>query len=73
MMEQKYYQRQIKENLKNNKSSIDGQFEYNTYIRDFFEDNKGLSLDDAIKCWKYKKSLPGSNKYEPSDLSILHQ
>ena len=36
---------------------IDRQFEYNTYIRDFFEDNKGMSLDQAITCWKFKKSL----------------
>lgn len=50
---------------------IDKQFEYNTYIRDFFCDNKDKSLDDAIKCWKYKKSLRGHNKYEVEDLEIL--
>ena len=38
---------------------------------DFFEANKGRSLDDAIKCWKYKKSMPGHNRYEDSDLSAL--
>ena len=66
-----YYK--ILEDKKNNKGSIviDKQFEYNTYIRDFFKDNKGRSLDDAIKCWKYKKSLIGSNKYEKKDLEIL--
>lgn len=64
-----YYQ--ILEDKKNNKSSIDKQFEYNTYIRDFFEDNKDRSLDQAIKCWKYKKSLKGHNKYEKEDLKIL--
>ena len=52
-----------------NKAPIDGQFEYNTYIRDFFEHNPGRSLDEAIRCWKYKKSQPGSNKYEDSDLT----
>ncbi len=55
-----------------NKTDIDKQFEYNTYIRDFFADNKGLTLNDAIKCWKYKKSLRGHNRYERSDLSALN-
>lgn len=50
---------------------IDKQFEYNTYIRDFFNDNKGASLSDAIKCWNYKKSIKGHNKYEQSDLKVL--
>ena len=55
----------------NEKTNIDRQFQYNQYIRDFFEDNEGRSLDDAIKCWKYKKSLKGHNRYEDSDLKIL--
>ncbi len=62
------YQQIIKEKKK---VSIDKQFEYNTYIRDFFNDNKGKTLEDAIKCWKYKKSLPGHNRYEKEDLIIL--
>lgn len=66
-----YYQ--ILEDKKKNKSTIDKQFEYNTYIRDFFECNKDKSLDDAIKCWKYKKSLKGHNKYEKEDLIVLSQ
>lgn len=64
-----YYQ--ILEDKKKTKSTIDRQFEYNTYIRDFFADNKGKKLDDAIKCWKYKKSQKGHNKYENSDLVAL--
>ncbi len=52
-----YYQ--ILEDKKKNKTTIDKQFEYNTYIRDFFHDNKDKSLDQAIQCWKYKKSLNG--------------
>jgi hypothetical protein len=64
-----YYQ--ILEDKKKNKTTIDKQFEYNTYIRDFFEDNKDKSLDQAIKCWKYKKSQKGHNKYERSDLVVL--
>lgn len=61
-----YYQ--IMEDKKKGKTVIDKQFEYNTYIRDFFEDNKGKSLDEAIRCWKYKKQLMGHNRYERSDL-----
>ena len=29
------------------------------------------TLNDAIKCWKYKKSLKGHNRYEQSDLVVL--
>lgn len=54
-----------------NKTNIDKQFEYNTYIRDFFADNKNKNLDQAIICWKYKKSLKGHNKYEKDDLKVL--
>lgn len=59
-------QYKIQEEKKNNKgnSEIDSQFEYNTYIRDFFKDNSDKTLKEAIKCWKYKKSLAGHNKYE---------
>ena len=63
--------RQISEEKKKGKTTIDSQFEYNTYIRDFFEDNKGKSLKEAIICWKYKKSLQGHNRYEKSDLKAL--
>ena len=55
----------------NEKTKIDKQFQYNQYIRDFFEDNDGKTLKDAIKCWNYKKSIKGHNKYEKSDLDIL--
>jgi len=64
-----YYQ--ILEEKKKGKTVIDKQFEYNTYIRDFFEDNKDYSLDDAIKCWKYKKSIQGHNRYDVTDLQVL--
>lgn len=55
------------------KTNIGNQFQYNQYIRDFFEDNEDKKLEDAIKCWNYKKSLKGHNKYEKSDLNILDQ
>jgi hypothetical protein len=44
------------------------QFEYNTYIRDFMKDNPDKTLQDAINCWKIKKSKPGDNKYSKTDL-----
>ena len=66
-----YYQ--ILEEKKKGKTTIDKQFEYNTYIRDFFEDNQGKSLEEAIVCWKYKKSLQGHNRYEKSDLVAIGQ
>lgn len=66
-----YYQ--IIEDKKKNGTTIDKQFEYNTYIRDFFNDNKDKSLEQAIKCWKCKKSLSGHNRYEKSDLDILEK
>lgn len=61
----------ILEEKKTAEKVIDKQFEYNTYIRDFFKDNKDKSLNDAIICWQYKKSLSGHNRYEPSDLIAL--
>jgi len=47
------------------------QFEYNQYTRDFFIANPDKSRADAIACWKYKKGLRGSNRYENSDLIVL--
>ena len=62
----------IREEKRNGvKTDIDRQFEYNTYIRDFFADNKGRSLKDAIICWNHKKGMAGNNSYERSDLSAL--
>ena len=66
-----YYQ--ILEEKKKGKTTIDKQFEYNTYIRDFFEDNQGRSLEEAIICWKYKKGMQGHNRYERSDLVALER
>lgn len=62
------------QNILNDKTptKIDRQFEYNTYIRDFFDDNKNLNLQQAISCWNFKKSQPGHNKYEQRDLESLN-
>ena len=61
---------QIQEEKKIKKTTIDKQFEYNTYIRDFFNDNQGKTLQEAILCWKYKKSKTGHHKYEKDDLDV---
>lgn len=59
------------ETLKKDPSNIDRQFEYNTYIRDFFQHTSMHSLKDAIRCWNYKKNIAGNHKFEISDLEIL--
>lgn len=61
-----YYE--ILSQKKKGTTQIDKQFEYNTYIRAFFEDNPGSTLQQAIACWKYKKAQQGHNRYEKSDL-----
>ena len=62
---------QILEEKKTRKSTIDSQFAYNTYIRDFFADNPGRSLAEAIACWRFKKGQRGAHRYERADLSAL--
>lgn len=55
-------------------SEIGAQFEYNRYVRDFFADNRGrYGLQEAIVCWKYKRDLPGHNRYERADLKALER
>lgn len=56
---------------KNIKTDIAPQFEYNTYIRDFLQDNSRLKTKDAIKCWKIKRDLSGPKKYNRKDLEFL--
>lgn len=55
------------------KTTISSQFQYNQYIREFFKANPTAIMEDAIKCWKFRKSLPGDNKYEAGDLHALKQ
>ena len=64
---------QILAEKKTKKTNIDKQFEYNTYIRDFFAENKGRSLEEAIRCWNYKKQAAGHHRYEASDLVALEK
>jgi len=56
---------------KNYKSEIGIQFEYNTYIRDFLEDNPKMSIRDAKKYWMLKREIRGSMKYTKSDLELI--
>jgi len=63
--------RLIVKDMKSSETVIDKQFEYNAYIRDFFKDNVGMQLKDAIECWRFKKSKKGHNGYERSDLTAL--
>lgn len=64
-----YYR--IIEGKKRQKTGIDRLFEYNRYVRDFFASNRDRTLEDAIRCWKYKKGLPGDNRYDEADLVAL--
>ena len=52
---------------------IDDQFEYNTYIRDFFNDNKDKNFKQAVRCCNYKKNKKGTHKYEKSDLIAIKE
>jgi hypothetical protein len=63
---------QIAADKKAGKKFIIGQqFEYNQYTRDFFQDNPGLTKENCIRCWHYKKAQKGSHKYEKTDLEAL--
>ncbi|MFN5475918.1 MAG: DUF6434 domain-containing protein [Sphingobacteriales bacterium] len=54
------------------KSDIPVGNQYNQYIRDFFADNPGMTLKDAQRCWKLKRSLPTQRHiYEKSDLNLV--
>lgn len=50
-------------------TNIAPQFEYNQFIRDFFNDpkNRGKTRQDAIRAWKIKRSRPGDNRYSSDD------
>jgi Domain of unknown function (DUF6434)/SAP domain-containing new25 len=52
------------------KPAIPFHNQFNAYVRAFFEDNPDRSMDDARHFWKLKRSLPGHNRYERSDLDL---
>jgi len=55
------------------RTEIAPQFEYNTYIRDFFTNNPDRSMKDAIKSWRLKRENPGLKKYNRTDLDFLQE
>ncbi|MBO6637182.1 MAG: hypothetical protein JJ920_04530 [Roseitalea sp.] len=52
------------------KATIPYHNQFNAYVRAFFDDNPGRSMDDARHFWKLKRGLPGHNRYERSDLDL---
>jgi hypothetical protein len=52
------------------KADIPASNQFNAYTRAFLENNPGRSMDDVRKFWKLKRSLPGHNRYEASDLLL---
>lgn len=62
---QAWHEEEQRKKQPNYQKDIAPQFEYNQFIRDFFNDsqNKGKSREDAIACWNEIKAKPGSNKY----------
>ena len=55
------------------KSKIGESFSFNVTFQKWLKANSGKTYGDAIRCWKYKKSLKGQNKYERSDLKVFEQ
>lgn len=45
------------------KTQIDKQFEYNQFIRDFFDNEIGKTQTDAVKAWNKAKTLSGARTY----------
>lgn len=57
------------------KAQIGNSFSFNVAFQKWLKSNAGKTYQDsiqAIKCWKYKKSLKGHNKYERDDLKALN-
>lgn len=63
--------REIQDVLRKSKTSLEKQYQFNTYINAFFNSNPDGTFENAVQCWKYKKSLKGSRKYDDSDLVAL--
>ena len=53
------------------RSEIPSGNQFNRYVRDFFDANPGRTMDEARACWKAKRSRPGPNRYDDSDLDFL--
>ena len=63
----------LKNKKRANRKEIAPQFEYNSYKRDFLEDNPEFLRKTAIEYWKIKKSLRGDNIYKKSNLDLINE
>lgn len=52
------------------KPAIPYQNQFNAYVQAFFDENPERTMDEARHFWKLKRSLPGHNRYERSDLDL---
>lgn len=46
------------------------QCEYNQFIKDYLEDNKDRSFNNAVSAWNVKKNMRGDNIYHREELPI---
>jgi hypothetical protein len=53
-----------KESLKNKKTTIDKQFEYNQFQRDFHKNNLKKTRLECNQAWKLTKQAPGGSTYK---------
>ena len=53
-----------KASLKNKKTTIDKQFEYNQFQRDFHKNNSNKTRFECIQAWKLIKQAPGGSTYK---------
>ena len=69
---EEWYKEEERKKDPNYKREIPSQFEYNTFIRDFFNDtqNRGKTIEDAIALWYETKLQPGSNRYVPKNQGV---
>ena len=63
--------REIAEREKHTKPAIPASNQYNAYTHDFHKANPDLGPASARACWAWKRSRPGHNCYEDSDLEAL--
>ena len=62
---------EIQKVLRKKLTSVEKQYQFNKYINAFFNNNPDGTFEDAVHCWKYKKSLNESRTYDDSDLVAL--
>lgn len=53
-----------KDSLKNKKTTIDKQFEYNQFQRDFHKNNSNKTRLECNQAWKLLKQAPGGSTYK---------